>query len=195
MKRAFAVALAAACSLAVCLRAEAAVVDFDSFADAQYPGAYAGFTWGSNIATDSEGHYAGRHAGAITFPSSAIALYNTHGDTLAAVTAASSFDFNGAYFSGWYNDLAPATTITLNGYDNADLVGSVTYAIGNEFSWCAANFPHVNKVEFVSSNSGNWWLMDNFSYNESLPAVPEPASVALVGLGVAASALVRRRKS
>lgn len=196
MKNVFAVSLAVMLSLVACVCAHATEVNFDSFADAQYPGSYAGFVWGTNIATESEGNYAGRHIGAFTFPSSAIAVYNTYGVALTTVTKATGFDFNGAYFSGWYNDLAPATSITLNGYYDANLVGSVTYGIGNGFSWCPANFSNVNKIEFVSSGSGNWWLMDNFKYNEPITVTPEPVSMALFGLGAGVLGLAgaRRRK-
>lgn len=56
------------------------------------------------------------------------------------------------------------------------------------------DMPRITKVQFDASGDGRWGL-DNLEYGRvAVNGVPEPASLALLGLGLAGLAVSRRRK-
>jgi len=57
-----------------------------------------------------------------------------------------------------------------------------------------SNFDNVSSVTFTSDNA-YCFGMDNFYINEPAPSVPEPGSLALLGLGMTGLAFIRRRKA
>ena len=67
----------------------------------------------------------------------------------------------------------------------------------DKYDWLTANFPSVDEVRFLNDGLGTWWLLDNFTYNETA-GVPEPASLIVwssLGVGGIGLAAWRRRKT
>ncbi len=183
--------------------AKAEVLDFESifsYSTEQVPANYGGFNWGSNLEGYSQESYNSvtSYNNTATFPSPHWAIYNVVGTSPVTVTSSSNFDFNGAYFSPWLRNNQmwnfASTSITMKGYNGSIPVGEVTYQLTNGFSYCAADFLNVNRLEFSGPASGKFWLMDDFTYNGG-NVVPEPASILLFGLGGGAMAFTRRKRS
>ena len=182
--------------------AEAVELTFDTLSDGQHmewPANvnYGGLDWSAGyMYVESYGNFVGRGGSSAPFPSGQMAIYNGYGVSATTVSKSSLFDFNGAWFAGWNNtDLPPSTGITLNGYRDGALIGSVSYGLTGAFKWCPADFSGVNRVDIVSSNSPNWWLMDNFTYDQPLTATPEPVSASLFLLGAGLFGINRFRKN
>lgn len=119
----------------------------------------------------------------------------------ASLSSLSSFLFNGAYFTGaWNNGLS----ITVNGFLGGMATLSKTFVVDSlaptwqSFDWTvdSLSFSSAGGVDQGYGGSGSHFAMDNFTYNEVLSSVPEPETYAMfaVGLGLL-GAFVRRRKS
>lgn len=107
------------------------------------------------------------------------------------VSRASAFTFNGAWFdTPTHSNPAEWINITAFGAGNA-LIGSTgNVAISSTATWVGANFNNVLSLKFTRGDG--WFTMDDFTYNAA--EVPEPASMALFGLGFLGLAAARRRK-
>jgi hypothetical protein len=91
-----------------------------------------------------------------------------------------------------------ATSLTLEGYNGANLVGTATIPLSfSAFVYTPVNFNNITELEFigVGPNSGSGWVeywgMDNLEYTP----VPEPISMIFFGTGlVAVGGYVSRRR-
>jgi len=192
-KNILALLLAASFSLA-----NATVVTFDDLGQGAIPSNYAGFNWDSNAFTYANATYNGNYGNTISFPSASNALYNGFGGSLFTISSAQLFDFNGAYFNGWANNNSvasfTATSLTLSGFNNGFLVGQIDATISaSSFDWVGGNIKGIDTLVISQNNgSGHWWLMDNFTVNQTAN-VPEPAGIALLGLGLACLGFGRKK--
>lgn len=191
----------AATLMACLLPVSAGVLNFDDIVtggdNVPLPASYGGFAWGSSFQVESWNQYSTNYLNTYQFPSMSNAVYNSSGVLLVSMSGA-PFTFNGADFSGFDGDdsivFYTATSVSVSGYLGGNLVGTASINLPDgAFVWLNANMGPVDTLEFTSSASGNWWLMDNFTYNNG--TVPEPGSLLLciAGLAVAATLKLRRR--
>lgn len=186
----------AAVVLACLLPLSAGVLTFDdTTANVQLPAGYGGFNWDSNFYVYDSSDYVSGYGNTYTFPSDPNAVYNAFGVLTMSVTG-TPFMFDGAYFTGWAADNSyasyTATSISIDGYLGGNLVGTVSTLLpADSFVWLGADMM-VDTLVFTSSADGNWWLMDNFTYNS---AIPEPGTLLLcaAGLVLAGTLKLRRR--
>lgn len=199
------------------------VINFDDLytgTESLISSSYAGFNWGPNPYIVNDAWYMGSYyANSYGSPSGQIALFNGHGAQNFRISSVTPFDFNGAMVSTWaYHDGfdpmgcgvagfscgGSATSLTIVGYNGSTYIGEVTTPLSStSYQWVNANFENVTSLNLISSGSPAWWLLDDFTYNESLTnnvedagAAPEPSTMALFGLGlIGAVAFYRRNKS
>ena len=162
--------------------AVADVIYFDDITTSDFeavPSEYCGFNWGTDeFGVVSDSAYSSYHYNnTYGSPSGEYAAFNDKGHDNLVVTSISGdcFIFNGAYFSGWaqenqYNEFT-ATSIIVNGYRDEVLVGTVSMDLSaSQYDWLQADMAGINKLEFVSSGNNKFWIMDDFTFNENIPA-------------------------
>ncbi|MCU6496977.1 PEP-CTERM sorting domain-containing protein [Rugamonas sp. A1-17] len=149
---------------------------------------YADLVWGSNwfLGDTSVGGYGnGAHSGKEF-------LNNGFGVNNLGVSSAKAFDFSGAWFAVPGINGTKATWIDITAYDAANHVIGTTgqIAINGTYSWVAANFAGVSRLN-ITRDKG-FFVMDDFTL---AAAVPEPTSLSMMALGLAAIGIARRRRA
>jgi hypothetical protein len=200
-------ALIAAALLTAGVQSGMAQVSFEGLTPSTYlRGSYAGFDWSCAITTScSGGWYTGdvrnfnSVLGYARAASTGTGFILNGGAADVALSAATRFTFNGAYFGvGHDQDLF----LTLIGYrSGTEVFRSVLSLDAAQHSYQAVNFTDVDRVVFASRTEGGTarhFTMDDATFNQPVDATvtPEPLSMALMGTGLAglAGAARRRRK-
>jgi hypothetical protein len=153
---------------------------------------YAGFTWNLNFGLVHDSYYLNTEGNTYDSPSGDYAVFNWNGLPGLNITRTSLFDFTGANFSAWAKNDAPfvsghlssATSITVYGYNGADLVDSVSMTLStDQYNWLQADISDINRLVFQTqgATANSVWLMDDFTYGTMV--IPEQVSSTLFIIG------------
>ena len=173
----FVLALLTACS------AGATVLTFEDLSgQGMLPSNYGGLTW-------SDGwEYYDWSQFPYTPSSGSVRVYNNGGSAPPRFSFAAPVVFNGAYFAGY-------DTAAFEMYLSGSLMAtSSTASLGATGVpvWLASGYGGpVDEVRLVVTQG--FFVMDDVTFNGG-SAVPEPATYAMIGLGLAGVAVARRRK-
>lgn len=170
--------LLATLALFVASTAQATVLDFeDLIGQGSVPAGYGGITWGSTW------DYYNFSQWPYNASSGVVRLYNNGTDD--AFSFASDVIFNGAFFAG-YN------TAQFELYNDGILVHvSSILDLSETPTFLAAGYAGLIDEVRLNVDNGSF-VMDDLSFNNN--AIPEPMALSLMGLGLAAMGLSRRRR-
>jgi hypothetical protein len=188
--------------LGVVASARADLAAFDSLSGdfLPIPAGYEGFTWSDNfyylnaLGRTNSGYYAGM----VSSPNVASNRLGYDVDVMAATP----FVFNGAYFTGVWND---GLSIDIGGWLGGSEVYSTTVVVDSTAStWVGLDWTNVDKLTFHSyggthnddySGAGVHFAMDNFTFNEPVAAVPVPGAALLGAIGLSLAGWRLRRRT
>ena len=186
MKKLLASALFSLCGL-FAVQAQATVLDFEDLAGrplfASLPSNYAGISWAGNFWAYSVAQPPyNAHSGIVRIGSNG----SNSGDS--SFTFASPVTFDGAWFAG-------STGVSFSLYDAGVLVHTTgTLNANGTPSFLGTGYSGL--VDRVVVNGANgYYALDDLQFNAVSNAVPEPATLALLSLGLLGFGMSRRRKS
>jgi len=186
----------------LCASAQATVLTFDDVTSSSWasvPQNYGGLIW-DLAAQCCEGWHIWQPTDSYPAHSGHYVAY-AHSNRVGVSFADTSI-FDGAYFSGY-----PYSSVSYDLYfHNALVSSSHSVRLNGGPTWLGSGYTGlVDRVQFVVQGSGQYWVMDDFTYHApspstpppQLPAIPEPETHALMlaGLILLAGVSVRRRRT
>jgi hypothetical protein len=154
------------------------------------PPGYHGFDWPGFWYVDAPAFT--RNTGASVYEVALVSgtqvAFNVNGAS-PSITSLTPFDLNSAYFTAVWQ---AALQLEVRGFVAGTLAYDNTYELNSTGpTFLDFSYFRVDEVDFIPSGGGNqWFAMDNLQVN----AVPEPSTLALVALGLAAAASASLRR-
>ena len=148
------------------------------------PSVHNGYTFNSTafwIDTVGSAYNYGAHSGEITV------LNNFTGAVIISAEDGSDFTFDGVWAETWARQAERMGTI--RGFNNGVEVWTVHTTLTSNFQFYAGVAGDIDQLHL---DLGNFFLFDDLALNPAA-AIPEPGSLALLGLGLAGFAAARRR--
>ncbi|WP_295957635.1 PEP-CTERM sorting domain-containing protein [Rhodoferax sp.] len=187
-----------AAALLTCFAANATVITFD---DLIQPGTYGpssgsgfvdfGYVFSSNMdAVDVSPSGGGWSNGVGTGHSGKFAALNNYGGNMSMTQlGGGTFSVQDLWLNGWQGNQQTDTIVSLL---NGNVVGSVTATFDQPWTNFVLNFGNIDTLQIISSNI---FLVDDIQVNGTTNKIPEPGSLALVGIALAGMAALRKRKA
>jgi len=193
--------------IACCANASATVLTFDDLNAAGLPAiadGYGGFLWNidTSVGVANGVQQAANNPGASGFATGVVSSPNVAfnfggGSPTTIMRQDGTFTFNSAYFTS----SSGIQNLTFTGLlDNNAIFQSSTYTISQAGPFLITlDWSGIDTLQISSDMDGNPpWVMDNFTFDAGNSGgngtVPEPLSLSLMGLGLAAIGVARRRK-
>lgn len=191
-------------ALAISSAAQATTINFDENVITTYVGmtnGYGGLNW-SNFLYGTPSMLTAPNGYKRAMVSGNNYIFNS-GGYAAGFGKADEFTFNSGYFtSAWNDGLKVIATGSLNGnllYQKEFFLNTTGPTL-ETFNWAGVNSvrfaSYGGTPQYTDFGGGSHFTIDDLTIDAvAIPEIPEPGSLALLGLGLAGFAVARRRKT
>lgn len=183
--------------------ANATIIDFeDAYADLGYQGQPTNYYSSDGLTIG--GNYFGLIGGVSQGDPGNFDLEGTNGpSSLAVNTINHTIDLTFSYASDLALDLGidfgNTSNITINTYLGGSLISSTLDAYTDTLdnglgTWSTLSWSNIDRITLNATSGWRAWSVDNLQF-ENAASVPEPSSLALLGLGLAALGFTRKKNT